>query len=117
MKHLICVVLRICGFGVAILYFMAALPVLAQQAPGSGRNSDSAAMNDAVRELQQQVTELRAAVSEVRSEAAQYRAETLALKRELEARRPTVETAGSQDSQPADSAVHEAGKAQRDEDV
>ena len=111
MKHLICVVLRICGFGVAILYFMAALPVLAQQAPGSGRNSDSAAMNDAVRELQQQVTELRAAVSEVRSEAAQYRAETLALRRELEARRTTVETAGSQDSQPADSAVHEAGKA------
>ena len=47
--------------------------------------SQSAAMDAAIRQLQQQVQELRAAVAEVHSEAAQYRAETEELRRQLEA--------------------------------
>jgi len=69
-----------------------ALPATAQS------NGDSAAMSDAIRELQEQVHELRSAVTELRAEAMQYRTETETLRRELQAQKTQVtdETNSSQ---------------------
>jgi hypothetical protein len=56
-----------------------------QDSAPSPERPDSAALTEAVKQLQQQVVELRAAVAEVHKEAEQYRQETLALRRELQA--------------------------------
>ena len=56
-----------------------------QDSAQSPEHPDSAALTEAVKQLQQQVLELRAAVAEVHKEAEQYRQETLALRRELHA--------------------------------
>ena len=58
--------------------------VWGQDSPAAN-HPDTAALTEAVKQLQQQVAELRAAVAEVHKEAEQYREETQALRRELEA--------------------------------
>jgi hypothetical protein len=55
------------------------------QGPPPADHPDTAALTEAVKQLQQQIAELRAAVAEVHKEAEQYRRETQTLRRELEA--------------------------------
>jgi len=56
----------------------------AQDSMPPSSQPNTAALTEAVKQLQQQVVELRAAVAEVHKEAEQYRRETESLRRELE---------------------------------
>ncbi len=81
----------------------------AQDLASPSSQPNTAALTEAVKQLQQQVAELRSAVAEVHKEAEQYRRETQALRRQLETAR-SAEAGATPSAQSYDSNVSSPGR-------